>query len=120
MPKTDYTKTIIYKIINHEYPELIYVGSTTNFKSRKSTHKCKCNNPKSDRHHLKCITRPKMIILNQVELELIHPQMAQQPCCGMKLARERCACGQCRESQIERGGMDERGCARRLGEWVRV
>ena len=53
MPKTDYTKTIIYKIINHEYPELIYVGSTTNFKSRKSQHKSKCNNPKSDKYHLK-------------------------------------------------------------------
>jgi len=53
MPETDYNKTIIYKIINHDYPELIYVGSTTNFKSRKNQHKCKCNNPKSDKYHLK-------------------------------------------------------------------
>jgi len=36
---TDYSKTIIYKLINYDYPELVYVGSTTNFIKRKQNHK---------------------------------------------------------------------------------
>jgi predicted GIY-YIG superfamily endonuclease len=39
MPETDYNKTVIYKIINYEYPDLIYIGSTTNFRIRKNQHK---------------------------------------------------------------------------------
>ena len=39
MPKTDYSKTIIYKIINYDVPDLVYVGSTTNLKTRKNQHK---------------------------------------------------------------------------------
>jgi len=35
----DYTKTIIYKLINYDFPELVYVGSTTNFTKRKQQHK---------------------------------------------------------------------------------
>ena len=35
----DFSKTIIYKIINRDYPDLIYVGSTTNFTKRKDKHK---------------------------------------------------------------------------------
>ena len=35
----DYTKTIIYKLINYDFPELVYVGSTTNFTKRKYQHK---------------------------------------------------------------------------------
>ena len=35
----DYSKTIIYKIQHIEKPELVYVGHTTNFTSRKSQHK---------------------------------------------------------------------------------
>jgi hypothetical protein len=35
----DYTKTIIYKLINYDFPELVYVGSTTNFTRRKQEHK---------------------------------------------------------------------------------
>ena len=35
----DYAKTIIYKLINYDYPELVYVGSTTNYTKRKQTHK---------------------------------------------------------------------------------
>ena len=40
----DYSKTIIYKLINYDYPELVYVGSTTNFTKRKQQHKCGCSN----------------------------------------------------------------------------
>jgi len=41
MPKTiiDYSKTIIYKIINYDCPDLVYIGSTTNFTKRKQHHK---------------------------------------------------------------------------------
>ena len=35
----DYTKTIIYKLINYDCPDLVYVGSTTNFTKRKHNHK---------------------------------------------------------------------------------
>jgi len=46
MPKTniDYSKTIIYKIINYDCPDLVYVGSTTNFTKRKQQHKSHCVN----------------------------------------------------------------------------
>ena len=38
----NYSNTIIYKIINDDYPELIYVGSTTNYKKREQQHKERC------------------------------------------------------------------------------
>ncbi len=57
MPKlpTDYSKTIIYKIIKNDdfNNENIYVGSTTDFIRRKSRHKCNCNNENSKQHNLK-------------------------------------------------------------------
>ena len=45
MPITpiDCSKTIIYKIQPNEKPELLYIGSTTNFKIRKTQHKLICN-----------------------------------------------------------------------------
>jgi hypothetical protein len=52
----DYTKTIIYKLINYDYPDLVYVGSTTNFTKRKQCHKCNCHNEKSKNHNLKVYT----------------------------------------------------------------
>jgi hypothetical protein len=52
----DYTKTIIYKLINYDYPELVYVGSTTNFTKRKQKHKESCLNEKSKKHNLKVYT----------------------------------------------------------------
>ena len=36
--KTDYSKTIIYKIQHNEKKELLYIGHTTNFDSRKYQH----------------------------------------------------------------------------------
>ena len=55
MPKTniDYSKTIIYKIINYDCPDLVYVGSTTNFTKRKQHHKDAVFNQNSLRHNLK-------------------------------------------------------------------
>jgi hypothetical protein len=48
MPRipVDYTKTIIYKLVHKEdYDNAnIYIGSTTDFTKRKSSHKCSCNN----------------------------------------------------------------------------
>ena len=52
----------------------------------------------------------------ELELELIQPHMAQKP---MLRGEVGCACV-AREVRVERGGMGERGCARRLGGWVWV
>jgi predicted GIY-YIG superfamily endonuclease len=52
----DYTKTIIYKLINYDYPELVYVGSTTNFTKRKQQHKQLCHNEKSKKHNFNVYT----------------------------------------------------------------
>jgi hypothetical protein len=49
----DYAKTIIYKLINYDYPELVYVGSTTNFTKRKQYHKDSCLNEKGKKYNLK-------------------------------------------------------------------
>ena len=55
MPKTaiDYSKTIIYKIEHTENDDLVYVGFTTNWDSRKCEHKRNCNNEKKKRHNSK-------------------------------------------------------------------
>ena len=50
----------------------------------------------------------------ELELELIQSHMAQKP---MLRGEVGCACV-AREVSVERGGMGERGCARRLGGWV--
>ena len=43
----DYAKTIIYKLINYDYPDLVYIGSTTNFTKRKQHHKNAVSNTNS-------------------------------------------------------------------------
>ncbi len=57
MPKlpTDYSKTIIYKIIKNDdfNNENIYVGSTTDFIRRKNRHKSNCNNENCEHYNLK-------------------------------------------------------------------
>ena len=52
----------------------------------------------------------------ELELELIQPHMAQKPVLRGEVGRACVA----REVSAERGGMGERGCARRLGGWVWV
>jgi hypothetical protein len=56
MPKlpTDYSKTIIYKIVCLDKQiEYIYVGSTTHFINRKYGHKSVCNNQNDKKYNLK-------------------------------------------------------------------
>ena len=52
----------------------------------------------------------------ELELGLIQPHIAQKPVLRGEVG---CACV-AREVSVERGGMGERGCARRLGGWVWV
>lgn len=54
MPRVsiDYSKTVIYRIVCKD-PTIkdCYVGSTTDFKSRKKSHKSNCNNDKQKKHY---------------------------------------------------------------------
>jgi predicted GIY-YIG superfamily endonuclease len=56
MPKIpiNFENSIIYKLVclDTTYPE-VYVGSTTNFKQRKSNHKSKCHNEKCKQYNYK-------------------------------------------------------------------
>ena len=54
--------------------------------------------------------------IRAAELELIQSHMAQKPVLRGEVG---CACV-AREVSVERGGLGERGCARRLGGWVWV
>ena len=58
MPKTiiDYSKTIIYKLVNYDCPDLVYVGSTTNFTKRKQHHKDAVYNTNSRKYNYKIYT----------------------------------------------------------------
>ena len=53
LTKVDYSKTIIYKIQHVDNPELLYVGSTTDFTRRKYSHKWRCNNTNSKEYNMK-------------------------------------------------------------------
>ncbi len=57
MPRTpiDYSKTIIYKLVHREdYDNAnIYIGSTTDFRRRKSAHKTSCNSKNSKEYNSK-------------------------------------------------------------------
>ncbi len=55
MPKKpiDYQNTIIYKIQSIDNPELLYVGSTTDFTKRKYVHKSDCHNPNGNKYNYK-------------------------------------------------------------------
>ena len=45
-----YDKFVIYKIYQNDYPDMIYIGSTTNFSQRKSSHKKNINNKTSKKY----------------------------------------------------------------------
>jgi hypothetical protein len=50
----DYNKTVIYKIVSNDLNiTQCYVGHTTDFTRRKSSHKNRCNNEKNKKHHFK-------------------------------------------------------------------
>jgi hypothetical protein len=56
MPRNeiDYSKTIIYKIVCNDLTVTdCYVGSTTDFKTRKAAHKSMCNNKNSKNYNFK-------------------------------------------------------------------
>ena len=55
MPKQDinYNNSVIYKIQHQEKPELIYVGSTTDFTNRKALHKNTCSNSNTRKYNYK-------------------------------------------------------------------
>ncbi len=54
MPITDYSKTIIYKIVCNDLTiKDCYVGHTINMTKRKCSHKSICHNEKSKHHNLK-------------------------------------------------------------------
>ena len=55
MPKIniDYSKSLIYKIEHNDNPNLLYVGSTTDFTRRKSHHRSDCNNSNSSCYNYK-------------------------------------------------------------------
>ena len=63
-----------------------------------------------------CTRRPDLDVGPGPELELIQPRMVQKPVLRGEVG---CTCV-AREVSVERGGMGERGCARRLGGWVWV
>ena len=42
----DYRKSIIYSIVSKTNENLLYIGSTTDIRKRKATHKSHCNNEK--------------------------------------------------------------------------
>jgi hypothetical protein len=51
LKKIDYSKTIIYKIVSKDLSITeCYVGSTTNFRGRKSKHKLSCTNSNSKKY----------------------------------------------------------------------
>lgn len=49
----DYSKSVIYKIEHVDNPELLYVGSTTDFIRRKSEHKRRCKNENGKQYNSK-------------------------------------------------------------------
>jgi hypothetical protein len=50
---TNYLNSVIYKIEHESKPELLYIGSTTNFIKRKYSHKKGCNKEKDNAYNIK-------------------------------------------------------------------
>lgn len=50
---TNYLNSVIYKIEHENKPELLYIGSTTNFIKRKYNHKLNCNDEKKKEYNFK-------------------------------------------------------------------
>jgi len=71
---------------------------------------------RSDQRVATCKIRFTFSLPHVTELELIQSHMAQKPVLRGEVG---CACV-AREVSVERGGMVERGCPRRLGGWVWV
>lgn len=53
VPKLDYSKSLIYKIVCKDTNiKNVYIGSTTNFKNRKSRHKSNCYNENNKQYNI--------------------------------------------------------------------
>lgn len=85
--KTDYSKTLIYKLAskNIEYKE-IYIGHTTDFINRKSKHKGECNNPNSKCYNTKVY---QTIRANGGWSEWVMIELEKYPCKDGNEARAR-------------------------------
>jgi hypothetical protein len=79
----DYAKTIIYKLINYDYPDLVYVGSTTNFTKRKHKHKELCLNINHKNHNSKVY---QMICKNGGWMNWIMIKICDYPCSDKRQA----------------------------------
>ncbi len=80
MPRNeiDYSKTIIYKIVCNDLTVTdCYIGSTTDFKTRKAQHKSNCNNENCKTYDLKVY---KMIRDNGGWLNWVMLQIELYPC----------------------------------------
>jgi hypothetical protein len=89
MPRTptDYSKTIIYKIVCNDFLiKDVYVGSTTSFKDRKYLHKNDCNNKKSKRNNQKIYV---IIRANGGWDNFSMIEIEKYPCCDNYEARAR-------------------------------
>ena len=53
MGRNEINDYVVYKIVCLSNPNLVYVGSTANFYSRRTAHKANCNNPNSKEYNHK-------------------------------------------------------------------
>src|SRR5690349_4530629 len=62
-----------YLISHPDYPELIYIGSTCNFKERKRAHKSHCYNEKSNQYNKKLyqFIRTNEILFDELVFEVL-------------------------------------------------
>jgi len=90
MPRTpiDYIKTLIYKLVHKDDMENIniYIGSTTDFKSRKTKQKSSCNNPNGKDYNLKVY---KVICENGGWEEWVMIELQKFPCTDKREAHAR-------------------------------
>ena len=87
MKVIDYSNTIMYKIVPNELNlDLIYIGSTTNFRARKTTHKDGCMNPNSKKFNFKVY---QMIRDNGGWSEWSMIEIEKYPCADSNECRKR-------------------------------
>ena len=81
---------------------------------RSRTGRTCCSRRRGQVHNARGPTAAGLLSVTELELELVQLHMAQKPVLRGEVG---CACV-AREVSVERGGMGERGCAKRLGRWV--
>jgi hypothetical protein len=69
----NYSNSVIYRLINKETNETLYVGSTTNYRKRMVDHKSRCNNPKATHFNYPIYQHIRNLggwdIINHVQIE---------------------------------------------------